>query len=156
MVATMNLSGGGIILGNETLSAYDEGTFTPTLTCATPGDLSVVYGTRNFKYVRVGNMVTINGIFVATPTYTTASGDMRITGFPFTFVDDCAGSLDYQNAAITWPSSRTSISVYGHSGTTYITLGTLGSAQTGSNVQITGVTSGVLFTFQFTMTFLLV
>lgn len=133
-----------------------SGSFTPTLTCSTPGDLSVVYGTRTFKWVRTGNVVTINGVFVATPTYTTASGDMRISGFPFTFAEDCAGSIDYINAAVTWPVGSTTLNIYGNGGTTYITLGGIGSATGSGNVQITGVTSTTLFTFQFTMTFLLV
>lgn len=66
----------------------ESGTFTPTLTCATPGNLSVTYGGASNqvgRYTRIGNMVFYQ-IFVGTTafTHTTASGDLRITGLPFT------------------------------------------------------------------------
>jgi hypothetical protein len=67
------------------LSAYEEGTWTPVLTFATPGDLSVTYTTQAGTYTKIGNKVFIN-FFVVTSsfTYTTSAGGLRITGLPFT------------------------------------------------------------------------
>lgn len=54
----------------------------PTLTFATVGDLSVIYGARNAYYSQVGNQVTFVININGTTTYTTASGPLRITGLP--------------------------------------------------------------------------
>jgi len=68
----------------NTLDDYEEGTWTPVYTYATAGDLSVAYSTQLGSYTKVGNLVTLSGrIVTTTHTYTTASGNMRITGLPF-------------------------------------------------------------------------
>lgn len=59
--------------------------FTPSLTFATPGNLSVAYSTRVGRVVREGHQITIAvQIQTSTFTHTTASGALRITGLPFT------------------------------------------------------------------------
>lgn len=64
---------------------YSEGTWTPALTFATPGDLAVGYTTQVGTYVRVGNLVTANVTLVLSSfTFTTASGSLRINGLPLT------------------------------------------------------------------------
>ena len=74
-----------INFGQDAFNYYDEGTFTPTLTFATPGDLSVVYSSRVGIYTRIGRVVTISfQIITSTFTHTTASGALQITGAPFT------------------------------------------------------------------------
>lgn len=85
------LSGGQLVFpasqnasaGANTLDDYEEGTFTPTLTFATPGDLSVTYGARIGLYTKIGDMMMVT-IRVATTawTHSTASGALRITGLP--------------------------------------------------------------------------
>lgn len=74
----------GISFGQTTLSDYEKGTWTPVVTCATPGDLSVVNSNVVAKYTRVGNLVTVFLDFRFTPTFTTASGQLWISGLPFT------------------------------------------------------------------------
>ena len=71
--------------GANVLDDYEEGTWTPTLTAATPGNLSVVYITRVGSYTKVGEVVRLD-VYIETSTFThtTASGRMRITGVPFT------------------------------------------------------------------------
>lgn len=69
------------------LDFYEEGTWSPTLTCATPGNLSAFYtvGFRIGRYVRIGSIVhwwvrlQTNGW-----TWSTASGLIKITALPFT------------------------------------------------------------------------
>ena len=71
--------------GTDKVAFYTEGTWTPVVTFATPGDLSVAYTTQVGTYMRVGNMVTVNASLVlSTFTHTTASGNLQITGLPFT------------------------------------------------------------------------
>lgn len=67
----------------NTLDYYEEGTWTPTIGVATPGDLSISYATQVGRYTRVGNICSIECRLVFTPTYTTAAGDIRIEGLPF-------------------------------------------------------------------------
>lgn len=76
------------INGDATLSGntvVQSGTWTPVLTFATPGNLSVVYTIQVGFYYAIGNLVFLQfGIVTSTFTHTTASGDMNITGLPFT------------------------------------------------------------------------
>lgn len=68
----------------NTLDDYEEGTWTPTLTFATPGNLNAVYSIRYGTYTKIGNLVTLAwGIVTTTWTHTTASGQLSITGAPF-------------------------------------------------------------------------
>lgn len=57
--------------------------WTPTLTCQTPGNLSVAYSTRVGQYARCGKFIyTTFAIVTSTFTHTTASGFVIITGMP--------------------------------------------------------------------------
>jgi hypothetical protein len=68
----------------NTLDDYEEGTWTPSVTFATPGDLAVTYGLRDARYTKVGRVVHVSFAFVVSSfTYTTASGNITITGLPF-------------------------------------------------------------------------
>lgn len=82
----------------NTLDDYEEGTWTPVLTFATPGDLSVVYSLQTGTYRKVGSIVTARFQIVTTTfTHTTAAGALRITGLPFTAVgSNYVGPLDHQ------------------------------------------------------------
>ena len=72
----------------NTLDDYEEGTWTPVLTFATAGNLAVVYTVQLGGYQKVGNTVRLwFTIITSTFTHTTASGDCRITGLPFTVVN---------------------------------------------------------------------
>lgn len=70
--------------GANTLDDYEEGTWTPTLTCATVGNLSVSYLTRNGIYTKIGRFVSqAFEIITSAFTHTTASGQVRVSGSPF-------------------------------------------------------------------------
>jgi hypothetical protein len=59
------------------------------ITFATPGDLAVTsYLSRAYSYVKHGRVVQLSFNVLATITHTTASGDLRITGLPFTAAND--------------------------------------------------------------------
>lgn len=70
----------------DTISNYfnqDPQAWTPALTFATPGDLSVAYSRQTGFWWRIGNLVHVTGhIVTSTFTYTTAAGNGQITGFP--------------------------------------------------------------------------
>lgn len=89
---SVNLTGGQIVFpavqvpsaNVNTLDDYEEGTFSPTITFATPGDLTVAYSSQTGVYTKVGRLVhfTIN-LLTTTFTHTTASGTLQISGLPF-------------------------------------------------------------------------
>ncbi len=58
--------------------------FSPEITFETPGDLSVVYNVVNSSYVEDSNtgLVFCNVFIGFTPTFTNASGKLKITNFP--------------------------------------------------------------------------
>lgn len=61
------------------------GSWTPVFTFEVPGDLSVTYATQVGRYIKIGKLVILTGqISTSAFTHTTASGDARITGLPFT------------------------------------------------------------------------
>jgi microcystin-dependent protein len=85
-----------------TLSAdfiYAEGTWTPVLTFATPGDLSVTYSSQIGHYSRLGRMVFLTYQIVTSAfTHTTASGNCTITGLPFT----ANNALNHRGGSMVW------------------------------------------------------
>jgi hypothetical protein len=65
--------------------AFVFGWWTPSLTFATPGNLSVSYSLQRGWYQRVGNIVRLYGrLQTSAFTHTTAAGELRVSGFPFT------------------------------------------------------------------------
>lgn len=65
-------------------SILSEGTWTPTLSADTVGNLTVAYTTQIGRWRRVGKFVTANfEVTTSTWTHTTASGDFRILGLPY-------------------------------------------------------------------------
>lgn len=85
---------------SELLDWYEEGVWTPTFTCATPGDLSVTYAVQTGRYTRIGRIVTVN-FYVQLSAYsqTTASGAVFINGLPFTIKaeDFSRGNFSWYN-----------------------------------------------------------
>lgn len=77
------------------LDDYEEGTWTPTVTCVTPGNLSVTYVSRGGTYTKIGNLVYLYCALNYTPTHTTASGDFLISGLPFPCTTEPAFPVSY-------------------------------------------------------------
>lgn len=68
----------------NTLDDYEEGTWTPELTFATPGDLAKTYAVLAADYEKIGRQVRAHFLIVTSAfTWTTASGALQITGLPF-------------------------------------------------------------------------
>lgn len=69
----------------NTLDDYEEGTWTPVLTFATPGDLSVSYSIQSGVYIKIGSLCLVSHrLTTSTFTHTSASGFLRVAGLPFT------------------------------------------------------------------------
>jgi hypothetical protein len=70
---------------NSNAVTNEQGTWTPQFTFATLGDLSVTYVVQVATYSKVNNLVTVNCVLTTSAfTHTTAAGDFRIIGLPFT------------------------------------------------------------------------
>lgn len=114
---------------------YEEGTWTPVLTFATPGDLSVAYIFQEGTYTKKGREVTVHFVIItSTFTHTTASGGLRITGLPFTAgtgVTGWAGSCQVQGIT---KAGYTQFTPEASSSGTFITVRGSGSGQSLSSV----------------------
>lgn len=112
-------------LGNST--GQQTGNWTPVLTFATPGDVSVA-GTLAGSYVKNGKMVTV-WLIVSTSTFThtTAAGEFRITGLPFTAAASSriSGSVELQG--FNWPGGATQVTAAIPASTSYIRMIATGS-----------------------------
>ena len=81
-------AGKGVVLGAtsntdaNTLDDYEEGTWTPSISSTSGGSDMAVTATGD--YTKVGNWVNFNIFRFANVDTTGASGEMRITGLPFT------------------------------------------------------------------------
>jgi hypothetical protein len=118
--ATANSSGS---MSSELLDDYEEGTFTPTLSASTSAPSTAVTGVGT--YTKVGRVCTI-GIHFVNKNTTGASGNLKVTGLPFTSGDSSAfGSYiayalaNYHADAVStaaWVASgQTKIEFYNHS-----------------------------------------
>jgi hypothetical protein len=66
---------------SQLLNWYEEGTWTPVLTV---GFTTVGATTLTGTYTRIGRSVFVRGTLQAATTLTSAGGNTRVTGFPFT------------------------------------------------------------------------
>ncbi len=114
----------------NTLDDYEEGTFTPTLTFQSAGDLVVAYSQQAGRYTKVGNKVNfIIRILTSTFTHTTATGQFRISGLPFT-----TGASGNRPAIATlaggWTAAGRTVGAYVEPGTVYMVMGAHGTGVT--------------------------
>ena len=126
------------------LNWYEEGTFTPAITFPVPGDLAVTYSVQVGSYTRVGNRITVNfNVQTSSFTFTTASGNFRITGFPFaansTANNQSVGSLTFQGITKVGYTQITTLLV---PGATYANLMASGTAVSLSLVTAANMPTG--------------
>lgn len=89
---------------------YTSGTFTPTLTIATPGDGVITYTTQAGSFYQIGKLVFFEIRVTAKIVFTTAAGAITMFGLPMAAADAnwlavCGGS---QNG-IVWPTGSSQI-----------------------------------------------
>jgi hypothetical protein len=110
----------GIGFGDETLSKYDEGTWTPTVT-STGGTITTKTATG--KYTRVGNIVSLF-IWVEITNVGTGTGAL-IVSTPFTSASHSCGTVrEYQSTgaagAVSVFPADTSVSIGKYDGNTLL------------------------------------
>lgn len=139
-----------ISFGNEVLDVYDEATWTPVLTFATPGNLNVVYSVQAGQKTIIGRLVDYQfNVTTSTFTHTTASGNCQITGLGSTNLNVAGntrvGTLHFQGitkATYTQFScfydinTATAIFLAGGSAVGQATVGTADMPTTGSIILI--------------------
>jgi len=105
--------------------------WTPVITFATPGDLSVTYSQQVGRALVVGgSMVTLQWrVATSAFTFTTASGAVNITGNPFT----ASATLPANYGSVLWQgitkASYTQVVPFINQGASIIQLGGSGSGQ---------------------------
>lgn len=118
----------GIIFSNETLTQYDEGTWTPTLIGdATAG--TQTYGLQEGRYTRIGNRVTCDFYVILSAKDAAIAGLVKLGGLPFTIKNTgsyspCLTPSSYANITFT---TGTQLSGLGVTGGTTVYLQTGGS-----------------------------
>lgn len=137
------------------LDDYEEGPLTLTLTFDTPGDLSVAYTYKEGRYTKIGRSITVSiAIATSTFTHTTSSGNLKITGLPFTAasVQDTGGCALAAFKGITKAGGYTQYAVTPVSGQAYCILTASGSGATDLTVTATDMPTGTakLFYGEFT------
>lgn len=91
----------------NTLDDYEEGSWTPVLTFATPGNLSVTYSTQVGRYTKIGNRVLVQCVIITSAfTYTTSSGQLRVTGLPFTSDSTTANNATTTSVVSGWTKAN--------------------------------------------------
>lgn len=131
--------------------SYNCGSWSPTVNPTTPGDWSVGSVTAQGTCYRVGNLVYVQFAYVATPTFSTASGSLIISGFPYkaqNITTPGGVGMTTSSSGIAWPSSATmaTVSMVQNSATANVTG--LKSGANGVLLSTTGLTSGSSFTIR--------
>lgn len=134
-------------LGSAAELDVEEGTFTPTLSFATPGDLSVSYTVQQGEYYRIGDLVYFAIRLEGTPTYTTASGLGGVFGLPFSYdgteVANKTVAIFLQDN-LTWPSSTTMLGGLLSGTNSFIRIQSTGSGRTAAGWQTGQMPSGTV------------
>jgi hypothetical protein len=133
-------------------SSYAWREFTPTVTFATPGDFSVTYTTAKGRYWREGQTIKFRINITFTPTFTTASGAIRISGLPYASRAASYGSAFYpvtvhsSDVRYTWGTSATQLTGRVISGLSYLQLYGMGSGISTTTIGAAEFTSGQVTT----------
>lgn len=131
MSVTGVLTAAGLNVGEDTLTVYDEGTWTPAITCSISNP-TVTYTTRYGEYRRINNAYHFQGS-ITVASSSGGSGDLRIslpaTSFATGIQTGAAWVLDslpLQTAAACWiEPSQSYMRIILGSGTGYLQSGFL-------------------------------
>jgi hypothetical protein len=131
----------------NTLDDYEEGTWTPVMTFATPGNLSIsAYAVQVGAYTKIGRSATLSfniSISAGNYTQTTASGALQVTGIPFAALG--TANLNYEGAVSAQgvtKASYTSLVARLTSGASILDFVAFGSGQAVSNVAAADTPTG--------------
>jgi hypothetical protein len=120
-----------------------SGTFTPTYTFATPGDLNVVYSTQTGVFIKDKRIVWINvKLAASTFTHSTAASTFLIGGLPYACDLESGLSLIDINAGFSWTASYTGLGPRVVSGSSQCRIGQFRSANARATMDIANVPTG--------------
>jgi hypothetical protein len=125
--------------------------WTPTLTCATVGNLTVAYATQVGRVDYISPyLVNVYYRLVCTPTFTTATGEVRIAGMPLVAVNDSAYFAVGSGfiSGFTLPAGYTSVApiIRDAGSSSQVAVQKYGSGVAAANLLITEAASGVAIT----------
>ena len=123
---------GGIDFSNNTtnsgatssiLDAYEEGTFTPSYNTSNSNIGSVTYDARTGRYIKVGRLCFITIRLRTDNISSVGSGTIRITGLPFTHVNQANGRAVSNNLFTSnWTANNSPTQVLIQNNQTYMNL----------------------------------
>lgn len=130
--------------------------WTPVLTFATPGNLSVAYSVQAGFYTKKGREVTaFFNLQLSSFTHTTASGNLQITGLPF--ASDSTANLVAVGGSPIWrgitKANYTDVVSVITAGVSLITVSASGSGQANSNVAAADMPTGGTVAFLGSITY---
>lgn len=154
-ISTYGLVVPSINFGGATLSTYTGlQSWTPSVTFATPGDLTVSYVQQTGSYSRIGDIVTVQAYLTFTPTYTTAASYLEVA-LPFTAnnsMNDAIGSVIV--TGVTFPAGQTAAYNEILAGNEFAYIGGYGSAVAAGAWTVTQYLSGVQYSIIYSATYL--
>lgn len=156
LILANSLTAPSISFGGSTLSNYVANTsWTPTITFASPGDLSVSYASQTGQYTRVGSTIVASFQLTFTPTYTTASSFLNIAGLPVAAgaAGVSVGTVFTSGVGNTWPAGATSLSLQLSASQTFMYLVGSGSGIGAATFATTNFLTGVQTTIYGTITY---
>lgn len=118
---------------------------TPSLTCASVGDLAITYVVQSLDFIKHDGMVDYTfEITTSAFTHTTSTGNVLITGLPIQANNNVVGSLpigtlNFQGIT---KASYTQFVPIGSGGSTQLTIGCSGSGQTNATLAIGDLPTG--------------
>jgi len=146
-----------INFGGSALSTYATGgTWTPTFSFATPGDLSVSYVSQAGNYTRIGNIVVVSFVLQCTPTFTTSSGVFMLGGLPFA-TNSATGNnstAPVYGSSVTAPAGTINFFALTTAGVTNIQFVGITISGSVSNLSTTGFVTGQQILITLSMTYL--
>jgi hypothetical protein len=118
--------------------------FTPEITFATPGDLSVTYNAVNAVYEEDADtgLVFVSVYLAFTPVFTTAEGQVRITNMPKTAVEGSFVLPISLAQSFAFPPNMTMLAASIAAGDDYATIVASGSIYAAANVSANELASG--------------
>lgn len=139
----------------NTFPVETTGTWTPVLTCATPGNLAVTHSNQVGTYTRQGNLVSASFVITTSAfTHTTASGNLQLTGLPFAG-DPVANHTSYGALVFSGITKAGATNIVSRvlPATSYVSLAASGSGIANSSVTIADLPTGGAILLQGTITY---
>lgn len=120
--------------------------YTPTITFATPGDLSVAYTAQEGEFTLIGNLVCFNTRVAFTPTFTTSAGAIRISLPTTAGANITSVPLAADPGNVGWPAARTQVGGAIAASTAYATLNGIGTGVAASALGAAHYLTAVAYT----------